>query len=186
MRGQAKAFDEFYATARRLQTKYADRIALLVGMESDWIRASSQACVEDLLRRYPLDLFVGSAHHVHGIPIDYSSEMYAKALAVTTSDEAQSRSAAEKKLFMDYFDAQLDMLTALRPPVVGHFDLIRLFSETPDQSLDSTPEIWEKVVRNLKATADYGGALELNSAALRKGLREPYPKQEVCKVCQPG
>ena len=187
--GQAKIFDAFYATARRLQGEYADRITLLVGMEVDWIRASSREWIEDLLRRYPLDLFVGSVHHVHGLPIDYSPEMYAKALA-TASPPSSAREAkddalaAEDGLFVDYFDAQLEMLIALRPPVVGHFDLIRLLSSDPNRSLQDRTSVWQKILRNLEAVADYGGVLELNSSALRKGLKEPYPKLEICKVHQ--
>ena len=45
------------------------------------------------------------------------------------------------------------------------------------------PAVWEKIVRNLDFVASYGGILELNSSAIRKGMSEPYPKAEICKVC---
>jgi HisJ family histidinol phosphate phosphatase len=88
----------------------------------------------------------------------------------------------DERLFEDYFDAQLDMLKALRPPVVGHFDLIRLKSDDPNGSFQLWAGVWERIRRNLDFIAAYGGVLELNSAALRKGMTEPYPKAEICQV----
>lgn len=98
---------------------------------------------------------------------------------------AQAREVAggtDERLFEDYFDAQLDMLQQLKPLVVGHFDLIRLKSDDPNGSLTRWPGVWAKIRRNLEFVASYGGMLELNSAALRKGMSEPYPKAEICKV----
>jgi histidinol-phosphatase (PHP family) len=88
----------------------------------------------------------------------------------------------DERLFERYFDEQLDMLTQLRPLVVGHFDLIKLKSDDPERSFKQWPGIWERILRNLDFIAGYGGMLELNSAALRKGMSEPYPKEEICRV----
>jgi histidinol-phosphatase (PHP family) len=74
------------------------------------------------------------------------------------------------------------MLQKLKPPVVGHFDLIRLKSDDPNTTFTKYPKVWEKIQRNLRFVAEYGGILELNSAALRKGMTEPYPKAEICRV----
>lgn len=42
--------------------------------------------------------------------------------------------------------------------------------------------MWRAVERNLAYVAGYGGLLEVNSAGLRKGLGEPYPKAEICEA----
>ena len=97
----------------------------------------------------------------------------------------QARDAAggtEERLFEDYFDLQYEMLKQLKPLVVGHFDLIRLKSDDPNICLKSLPGVWGRIQRNLGFVASYGGMIELNSAALRKGLSEPYPKAEICEV----
>ena len=148
---------------------------MLVGVEIDWIRPESQPDIEHLLNTRQLDLFVGSVHHVHGIPTDYSRDFYIKArnLSGMSTDEG---------IFGDYFDLQLEMLQALRPPIVGHFDVIRLLCDQPDGSFTKWPSVWQKVLRNLDFVQEYGGVLEINSAALRKGMKEPYPKGEICKV----
>jgi Histidinol phosphatase and related hydrolases of the PHP family len=111
---------------------------------------------------------------MHTVPIDYDRPMYEKA--------REKAGGTDERLFEDYFDAQLDMLEQLKPPVVGHFDLIRLKSDDMECSFTTWPGVWSKILRNLDFIASYGGMLELNSAALRKGMTEPYPKAEICKV----
>ncbi|KAK0261702.1 hypothetical protein LTR35_006560 [Friedmanniomyces endolithicus] len=170
----ARIYDDFYHEARRLQKLYADQIQLFVGFEGEWIREGSEATVKDLFQRYEVDLFVGSVHHVHGFPIDFDTATYHKAREVA--------GGSDERMFEDYFDAQLAMLKALRPPVVGHFDLIRLKSDDPDRSFKAWPKVWEKLVRNLEFVAEYGGVVELNSSSLRKGMKECYPQVEICKT----
>lgn len=111
---------------------------------------------------------------MHGIPIDYDKAFFAKAVIAS--------GGSEEKLFEAYFDAQYEMLMALKPRVVGHFDLIRLLSERPDEQMDGMEGVWGKMKRNLGLVVEQGGLLEINSAGLRKGLREPYPGRAVCEA----
>ncbi|KAG7007851.1 histidinol-phosphatase [Physcia stellaris] len=165
-----KLFDDYYHQAIQLQKAYASQIKIIVGVEVDWIRASSEQFITNLLAKYPFEIFIGSVHHVHTRPIDYDHQMYAQALELA--------GGTEERLFEDYFDAQYRMLMALKPPIVGHFDVIRLKSKDPEGALSRGEGVWHRVLRNLDFIAGYGGVLELNSAALRKGMSEPYPKAE--------
>lgn len=166
--------DGFYAEAVQLRAKYADDINILIGFESDWIRPSSLTLIKNLREKHDFDFFVGSVHHVYTIPIDYDKAHY---------DEAKKLvGGSDEELFAEYFDAQYAMLTKLKPPVVGHLDLIRLFSDDPNGSFKQFEDVWEKILRNLQFIAGYGGLVELNSSALRKGMDEPYPKAEICEV----
>ena len=170
----SKQFDDYFREAQRLQKAYASAIKLLVGTEVDWIRPSSSNFIQGLLQKYPFDFFIGSVHHVHTIPIDYDKSMYS---------EARGKSGGtDENLAEDYFELQYEMLKALKPPIVGHFDLIRLLSDDPGASFMQWTGVWQKILRNLDFIVDYGGLVELNSAGLRKGMSEPYPKAEICKV----
>lgn len=164
----------FYHEAVRLREKHMSQINILIGFECDWIRASSAGLIESFLAGHSFDLFVGSVHHVHAIPIDYDTEFYHQA--------RETAGGTDEKLFADYFDAQYEMLQALKPPVVGHFDVIRLKSDDPERSFRQWGGVWEKILRNLDFIAAYGGLLELNFGSLRKGMSEPYPGSEICKV----
>ncbi|KIW55913.1 hypothetical protein PV05_04621 [Exophiala xenobiotica] len=164
----------YFAEANRLREQYKDQIDLLVGFEGEWIRPESADLVKRSISTYQYDFFIGSVHHVHTIPIDYDREMYEEARHVSGGTDG--------RLFEDYFDMQLAMLQALQPPVVGHFDLIRLKSDSPNGSLQNMSGVWDRILRNLDYIASYGGILEINSASLRKGMDEPYPKAEICQA----
>lgn len=74
------------------------------------------------------------------------------------------------------------MLKALKPKVVGHFDLIRLYSEDPGRDVREWKGVWERIVRNLEGVVKEGAWLECNTSALRKGLAEPYPCRVIAEV----
>ena len=178
-------FQQYVQEARRLQAKYSDQVRLLVGMETDWIRPQTcNTAIQQLIAAHDLDMIVGSVHHVHTIPIDFSQELYDKAAAKAAELSGTATGHAEHQLAADYFDLQHNMLSTLKPPVVGHFDLIRLLGrfERRGESLKQWPDVWAKVKRNLAVVKQYGGCLEINSAGLRKGLTEPYPCSDICKV----
>ncbi|KAL8940561.1 MAG: hypothetical protein Q9216_002748 [Gyalolechia sp. 2 TL-2023] len=166
-------FSDYYNEALRLQRKYASELNIFIGTEIDWIRPSSKHFIENLFSTFQLQLFIGSVHHVHGIPIDYTAGLFQQARLTS--------GGSNERLFEDYFDLQHDMLEVLKPPIVGHFDLIRLKSDDPGLSFVEMQSVWQKVRRNLALVSSYRGILELNSAALRKGLEEPYPNAEICK-----
>ncbi|KAF5845478.1 hypothetical protein GGP41_003086 [Bipolaris sorokiniana] len=170
----AKLFDDFIVEANQLRDKYSSQIQILIGFESEWIRPSTLELIQSVREKYPFDFFMGSVHHVHTIPIDYDRKMYEQA-----RDKA---GGTDERLFEDYFDSQLEMLQALRPPVVGHLDLIRLLSDHRDDGFKGMAGVWQKIERNLEFIASYGGLLELNSAGLRKGLAEPYPCLPICQM----
>jgi histidinol-phosphatase (PHP family) len=147
---------------------------LLIGFETEWIRNSSFDIIRDLQSKYKWDFFVGSVHHVHTIPIDFDRPWYEKA--------REKAGGSDMKLFEDYFNSQFEMLQALKPPVVGHFDLVRLLSDSPNIEMKDYPHLWAKVQRNLEFIHSYDGILEINTSALRKGLKEAYPAVSICRV----
>ena len=157
-----------------LRDKYASRIHLLLGFETEYIRPASISLVKGLEAKYRFDYCVGSIHHVLGIPIDYNFELWDKArTACGGTDEA---------LFAQYFDGQYQLLSQIKPMVVGHFDVIRLWAPDKNVSFRQWPRVWEKILRNIDTVIGYGGLFELNSAAFRKGFDEAYPTSEIAKV----
>lgn len=218
-------FASFVAEARRIANEESsssstsaqrhDRqpppLTILVGCELEWIGSDpgftfEKSQLKSIIAGGQLDMFIGSVHHVRQIPIDFDPATYAKACSTVNTayglDEAAlPEEEKHHKIFAEYFTAQGDMLRATKPPVVGHFDLIRLFASPmlrdPDEygpgpktqteiivtSLETRwPDVWAKVEENLKFIASYGGVLELNSSALRKGSSQPYPQSEICQA----
>ncbi|KAF2684368.1 histidinol-phosphatase [Lentithecium fluviatile CBS 122367] len=169
----AKLFDDFLTEAVRVKKVYASQIKILIGFESEWIRPSTLETIRAILANFSFDFFMGSVHHTHTYPIDFDRAAYEKA--------REAAGGTDERLFEDYFDSQFEMLRVLQPPVVGHFDLIRLLSDHRDLHFRDMEGVWKRIERNLKLVATYGGILELNSSGLRKGLAEPYPCLPICQ-----
>jgi len=177
-------FEDFVRAAREIQ-RQADTAAasdpqtphVLVGFEGDWIRSDeSAAVIRGLLSRpQGFDFWLGSVHHVRTIPIDFDRPTYEHA--------REACGGTEEALFLAYYEAQHEMLVALQPPVVSHFDLIRLLSDDPGRTMGDlgNGSVWTQIKENLNVIRTYGGLLEINSSALRKGLAEPYPRLEICR-----
>jgi len=168
------AFDKYYHKALALKAKYESQIRILIGFETEYIRPESIHGVQALLQKYPFDYCVGSIHHVLGIPIDYSSELWHKA--------KRACGGTEELLYGKYFDEQYELLIQVKPLVIGHFDVIRLWAPDKIAKLRQWPSVWDKVTRNIDAVIHYGGLFELNSAAFRKGFDEAFPTSEIAMV----
>lgn len=179
-----EVFNEYHLHARRLQ-KESKHMEILVGYESE--------CVDEEHIQYAMtfkdqfDMVIGSVHHVFGIPIDFSGDLW------KTAQEKASEGTI-RSFYRHYFELQHKMIQFLQPHVIGHFDLIRLYA--PLQELDSTtgkvlkdiniekdwPEVWNQIIENITLAISYGALFELNSAAIRKGWDTPYPKLDIAKA----
>jgi histidinol-phosphatase (PHP family) len=156
-------FEGYMDEARRLQAAYADRIEIHVGFESEG-HASAHALARRLIDIYAPDYIVGSVHHIGDIAFDYSPAEYQRAFEATGDMTA---------LYCEYFDRQYAMLQALRPQVVAHFDLIRIFDPDYSRNLALAP-VRTRIQRNLELIRKWDLILDFNVAALRKGAHEPY------------
>ncbi|KAK7750806.1 hypothetical protein SLS62_007205 [Diatrype stigma] len=169
----APRHEAYLVEAKRLQEAYASQLHILIGFEGEWMRSAYGPLIESLSSHPSIDYFIGSLHHVKGVPIDYDAAYYRKAL--------EAAGSTEEEMYERYYDEQFEMLQALRPRIVGHFDLIRLLSSNPGFDVREWKGVWERIMRNLEFVASYEGWLECNSSALRKGLQEPYPCRIIAK-----
>lgn len=158
-----RRFAAYVETCRQLQQQYATRIEILVGFESETYTGSVDL-VTSLLERFDFDYFVGSVHHVDDVVIDYDAALYERLARKLGGLEA---------LYCRYFDLQYEMIATLKPPVVGHFDLIRIFDPDYVTTL-ARPYVRQRIERNLEAIRSMDLILDLNLRALAKGAMEPY------------
>lgn len=162
-------FKRYFAECRRLQEHHADQIRLFTAFETEtW--PGSTAFVKSLIEETRPDYIVGSVHHVDGIGIDVSLPLYQDAIEAAHGLEA---------LYCGYFDAQLEMLQDLKPAVVGHFDLIRIFDADYLYTLQR-PAVWAKVQRNLAFIAAQDLIVDFNLRGFDK-TAEQYPSMPVLK-----
>lgn len=163
-------FGKYIETCRSLQEKYASRICLFVGFETEAYRGALKYAME-LRSQYKPDYIVGSVHHVNDIPFDMSPEQYVRAL---------KSAGGYAELYTAYFDRQYELLRRLQPEVVGHFDLIRIFDPLYAAHLTLQP-VWERICRNLEFIRAHGLIMDFNLKALSKGAVEPYVSAAILK-----
>lgn len=168
-------FDRYTGVITPLAEEFADRLTVLRGFEAEVVPTATfrEQVAECRARKLPdgrpvFDYFVGSVHYVDEHQIDGPVENW---LA------GAERLGGPENLVVRYYETVAEMVEALRPPVVGHLDLIKknvAAAGCADLPLDS-PRIRRAVTHALEAVAAHGGILDLNTAGWRKGLGEPYP-----------
>ncbi len=161
---QWRRFAEYIKECRRLQRLYRNEISLYVAIETETCTGSDDF-TRRLVQTFAPDYLVGSVHHVADINFDFSCEYYRR---------AAEAAGGITELYCAYFDAQHKMIARLKPAVVGHFDLIRLFD--PDyRTRLAEPAVHERIERNLHQIAALGLTLDYNQRPLLKGAAEPCP-----------
>jgi histidinol-phosphatase (PHP family) len=138
---------------------------VLCGVEADWIPETS-ALVPDAVAAHALDVVLGSVHFVDGWAFDDPDlvERY----ETCDVDELWSR----------YFAQLQDAARSGLFDVMAHPDLVKKFGFFPR----SDPrETYEAVAETL---AESGVAVEVNSAGLRKPVRQIYPSLELLRACR--
>jgi len=157
-------FDRYISTCRELQYKYADQLEILVGFETE-VYSGYEYFVQKLIAEFKPDYIVGSVHHINDLSFDLSKKQYL---------EVAEKVGGLEALYCRYFDQQYEMINALKPQVVGHFDYIRLLDPEYQQRLQQ-PDILERIHRNLRRIKDLNLILDFNVSPFRKGASEPNP-----------
>ncbi|KAJ2786902.1 hypothetical protein GGI15_001171 [Coemansia interrupta] len=170
------AFAAYVAEARRLRAKYAGQIEIMIGAETEYITCTSLAETKRLREQFDLDYIVGSLHHIDEMPLDFSQPLYADIVEHFGGDRAG--------MFKRYFELQYELLRELKPEVIGHFDLVRIFHPYGDHVVDplcESDEVRRLAVRNIEYAIGYGAIFEINSRAWKKGLRDAYPQRDMLR-----
>ncbi|MFA5906182.1 MAG: histidinol-phosphatase [Desulfobacula sp.] len=168
-----KRFEAYFQKLRSLQKQYASKIRIFAGMETETY-AGYAAHIKTLISRFNPDYIVGSVHHVNDICFDYSREDYERVVALCGSYEL---------MYEKYFDLQQDMILTLKPFVVAHFDLVRIFDPDYEKRL-LIPSIREKIIRNLELIKSLNLVLDFNLRPLKRGEKEPYITGSIRKTAK--
>ena len=158
-------FLAYVAACGALRDEYSDRIEVLMGAEVEIVPESSFAGFADSMKRqFWLDYLIGSVHWVDEMPFDTSQQDF---------DKAVSNRGGLEPFLLRYYELVGEMIVQVKPEVIGHVDLPRLFCEgAPELESDSVMKAVYTVFEKAKAV---GCIIDLNVSALSKGLATPYP-----------
>jgi histidinol-phosphatase (PHP family) len=166
-----KKFKHYFKTINELKVKYASKIHIFTGMETESY-TGYMGHINKLILKFKPDYIVGSVHHVDDICFDYSKKKYEKlALKIGSYD----------LMYEKYFDLQYEMIKKLKPFIIGHFDLIRIHDPDYKNRL-VLPEIRQKIIRNLELIKSLNLVMDFNLRPLSKGGKEPYITASILKT----
>lgn len=158
-------FEAYAQASREAVDAFAGRIEVLRGFETEVVpTASYVADMQQLREQHGFDYVVGSVHWIDETPIDLSAELF---------EEVAARLGGVEALFVRYYASVAEMVERLRPEVVGHFDLPRLYSA--DHEAHEASVVRAAAEDALRVIVEIGSFVEVNTAGYRKGLGGPYP-----------
>ncbi|MDA3917375.1 MAG: histidinol-phosphatase [Deltaproteobacteria bacterium] len=168
-----KKFEDYFINIKILKYKYASRIKIFAGMETETYTGYVEH-VNNLILKFRPDYIVGSVHHVDDICFDYSNKEY---------DRLSLKFGSYDLMYKKYFDLQYEMIKKLKPFIVGHFDLIRIFDQDYKNRL-ALPEINQKIIRNLELIKSLNLVMDFNLRPLARGEKEPYITASILKTAR--
>ena len=163
-----RRFAGYISKCRKLQKKYSSSIKIYVGFETE-VFSGFEPFIKKLILNFQPDYIVGSLHHVKNICFNESKQGY---------DEAVQAVGGLETLYCEYFDQQYEMINVLKPEVVGHFDIIRVFDPNYHTQLKK-PDVQKRIKRNLKLIKKLNLIIDCNLRAFYSGASEPYPSRSI-------
>ncbi|MCM1100849.1 MAG: histidinol-phosphatase HisJ family protein [Clostridium sp.] len=148
-----------------LKEKYADRIKLLFGLE---LGLQPQVFRENAVfaRSHEYDFIIGSSHICHG------KDPYYPAFFEGRSDE---------EAYREYFESELENIRKFSNfDVYGHLDYVVRYGAARDSgySYDKYKDILDTILETL---LEKEKGIELNTGALRNGMKDFNPCKDVLK-----
>jgi len=153
---QMKQYEQSILDAKK---RYENKINILLGYEVDYI----EGYMDKRVLEANVDYLIGSVHFIDGWGFDNPEFI----------GEYKHKNIDE--IWQKYFDTVKNMTKSKLFDIVGHLDLIKVFSFMP------TKNILDIAKDTLKTIKEADMVLEINSAGLRKPVNEIYPSISLLK-----
>ncbi len=160
-------FEEYVEIVNELKNN-SYGIEVLFGMEVDWVPGRMDE-VYKFLNTIDYDYLIGSVHCINNIPFDNSDNIY-------LWDTPQK----VKNIWNTYIDMMTDMVSIGKFDVIGHMDLPKKYKFYPEDMsyfMDKADIFFSKASK-------FDVAVELNTAGLRKPVKEIYPSLELLRIAK--
>jgi histidinol-phosphatase (PHP family) len=143
-------------------------IDVLFGMEVDWVPGRMDELYA-FLDSIDYDYLIGSVHYIDNKAFDNPDNT-----GIWDSDEKA------EYIWNTNIDLMTDMVSSRKFDIVGHMDLPKKFGFYPD---DMT-RFMEKADMFFSGAAEFDVAIELNTAGLRKPVKEIYPSLDLLRIAK--
>lgn len=156
--------EAYKAEVRALQKEYAGRMPIYLGLERDLYACVSAA---------EYDYYIASVHYLP----------YPGGYAAVDGDPAPLKAYIDAycggdglTMAKQYFSLLRDYVVKEKPPIIGHFDLVRKNNARLRLYDEDGAAYREAALDALRPMAETGALLEINTGAMARGyLTTPYP-----------
>ena len=148
--------DLYEKKIKELKEKYKDKIEILLGYEVDFT-----PMVDKRVLQRKVDYLIGSVHFLDNWGFDNPEFI----------KEWEKRDVDD--IYREYFYLVEKMASSKLFNIVGHIDLVKVFGFKPKKDI-------KDIAKNaIKAIKNSNMAIEINTAGLRKPVKELYPNDEL-------
>jgi histidinol-phosphatase (PHP family) len=158
---EACELGDYVAEVRELKERLPGFV--LLGIEADY-RPETASEVGALLESHPFDYVIGSVHHLGDWGFDDPRQM----------EGYDSRPIDE--VWVEYLELLGQAAESGLFTILGHLDLVKKFGHR------ATRPLTKELDRLIGRIAGAGLAVEINTAGLRKPVREAYPSLEILRL----
>lgn len=144
---------------KSLKEKYKDKIKILLGYEVDFTPYVDKRVLER-----NVDYLIGSVHFLDNWGFDNPEFI----------KEWNNRDVDD--IYKEYFNKIESLAKSRFFDIVGHLDLIKIFGFKPKKNIK---DIAKNAIKEIKKS---GMAVEINTAGLRKPVKEIYPSTELLEM----
>ncbi|GAX87670.1 histidinol-phosphatase [Lebetimonas natsushimae] len=144
---------------KSLKEKYKDKIKILLGYEVDFTPYVDKRVLER-----NVDYLIGSVHFLDNWGFDNPEFI----------KEWHNRDVDD--IYEEYFSKIQDLAKSRLFDIVGHLDLVKVFGFKPKKNIK---DIAKNAIKEIKKA---GMAVEINTAGLRKPVKEIYPSTKLLEM----
>jgi histidinol-phosphatase (PHP family) len=146
---------------KKLKEKYKDKIKILLGYEVDF---TPKKYLDKRVLNANVDYLIGSVHFLDNWGFDNPEFI----------KEWEKRDVDD--VYKEYFSYIEEMAKSNLFQIVGHIDLVKVFGHKPKKPI-------KDIAKNaIKAIKKAEMAVEINTAGLRKPVKELYPSDEILEM----
>jgi len=147
---------EYYRMIEKVRDQFKDQLCVKIALEADYLPGFEQQ-TKDIINDYPYDYVIGSVHYIGQWGFDNPTER-------TKWDERDIN-----KVYRDYYQLLRQSAQTGFFDIMGHVDLVKKFGHRASEDMRAEVQKTAQVFKDTRV------AIEINTAGLRKPIKEMYP-----------
>ena len=165
-------FPSYVAEVLEEKERYKGRMDVLLALEMDYM-PDEVAYAKECVAAYPYDYVIGGLHFLGTWGFDWS-----------IADWENLSEETKQEHFIRYYHDLRSMAECRLFQIAAHPDLVKLFCKNSFAEWVKGEGAKALIRETLGAMKETGMVMEISSAAIRKGLGEPYPCREVMEIAR--